>query len=910
MSLQLCFSLKWAIPALLALMLTLVEGKCWSFLEPSSTPQRPLKQIAEPLVHTLEILPRPPSSQQRLYLPISPVSISPGSPILRHSDSFRLTLSAFDQPFHLHLHPNPHLLHSSARINYYKNGPNGQATLDYSKPLLQDSVKAYWGDVIHPDITLDRMREDTVGGLLKSDNKPLGWARIIVHHQGDVGAGVPPVFEGAFSVNGDIHHVMTKESYMRAKHILDPRPSKPVDDTSPLVIFRESDIMSHHEASGLFSYMLENIPIPDPDTSTCSHDHLPWNTDFLLNPTLKRPTQPNWYEKYGFYTPTFDDNSSIWNKRDDVAGGTGSSNFQGTIGQSAGCPIEEKIVYMGVAADCVYVQQKGSQQNATTSILNDWNMASALYKTTFNISLGILEVDMHDPTCPSPPDTTRPWNVDCNSNVTLNDRLSLFSKWRGDKGEDGTGLWHLMSGCPTGTEVGVAWLGTLCQTTATGTPGNFVSGVAVTTSTMAEWQVVSHEIGHNFGAICTSGCNSTSPCCPLTTNQCDSNGQFIMSPTASQAEAHFSACTLGNICSLMQSTTNMTCIQPPDLQKQTFALQMCGNGIVEIGEDCDPGPDTNSTCCDSATCKFTAGSVCDVASSPCCTPQCQFAPSTQVCRPAQDPQCDIAESCNGTSAACPWDKTQPNGQSCGSNGLACASGKCTSPSQQCQTIGMAMGLTTACPSKGDTSCQVSCVDPQNDSQCVVLQAQLIDGSPCGYAGKCMTGNCQPGSLLDTAEAWYVQNLQISVPVSVVVGIVLLFILYGLYRCARRCCCGSRRAKSVEPGLNAVQAQRLASWAGPPVPGSGPEPGVWVPPLGGSVRSQSRYGARSSDIPSVLQAGSKQVILPTCAVRSSQRAAPSVAANARAGYGAQDRRGTPDGSQSNWVDPAAWNGRPS
>ena len=55
--------------------------------------------------------------------------------------------------------------------------------------------------------------------------------------------------------------------------------------------------------------------------------------------------------------------------------------------------------------------------------------------------------------CPDPVDQTRPWNTGC-GNVTLNDRLSLFSQWRGTVGDDGTGLWHLMSGCPTGTEVG------------------------------------------------------------------------------------------------------------------------------------------------------------------------------------------------------------------------------------------------------------------------------------------------------------------------------------------------------------------------------------------------------------------------------------------------------------------------
>ena len=180
---------------------------------------------------------------------------------------------------------------------------------------------------------------------------------------------------------------------------------------------------------------------------------------------------------------------------------------------------------------------------------------------------------------------------------------------------------------------------------------------------------------------CTAGCNSTVACCPLSTSQCDSGSKFIMSPTTSQAESSFSLCSLGNICeldiplstpfiyhamtgSLMQSkTTNLTCVQPPDPNKQTLSLNMCGNGVVEAGEDCDPGVGANSTCCNPTTCKFTTGSVCDPANSACCTAQCQFSPSTQVCRPAQDPICDIPESCTGTSATCPWDKTQPNGKS-------------------------------------------------------------------------------------------------------------------------------------------------------------------------------------------------------------------------------------------------------
>lgn len=88
------------------------------------------------------------------------------------------------------------------------------------------------------------------------------------------------------------------------------------------------------------------------------------------------------------------------------------------------------------------------------------------------------------------------------------------------------------------------------------------------------------------------------------------------------------------------------------------------------------------------------------------------------------------------------------GQSCGSNGLACASGICTSPSRkyrflcfspespltsipvQCQMIGGSMNLSQACPNH-DTSCQVSCQDPNSPNQCRTLSALLVDGSPCG-----------------------------------------------------------------------------------------------------------------------------------------------------------------------------------
>jgi len=236
----------------------------------------------------------------------------------------------------------------------------------------------------------------------------------------------------------------------------------------------------------------------------------------------------------------------------------------------------------------------------------------------------------------------------------------------------------------------------------------------------------------------------------------------------------------------------VSCVVDPDPNQQVISLQMCGNGIVENGEDCDPGFNVTSNCCNSATCKFTSGAVCDPASSPCCTTQCSFAPSTQVCRPAKDPKCDFAEMCTGNSSACPPDHFASNGKSCGS-GLNCASGLCTSLSLQCQSVGGSMGFHTSCPNHGDTSCQVSCQDTTKANTCVLLGALLVDGSPCGYGGTCSSGKCLPGNLMAQIKAWYTQNLQIAIPATIAAAILFLSLLWILVTAIRHCCEGNRRA---------------------------------------------------------------------------------------------------------------------
>lgn len=243
------------------------------------------------------------------------------SSALLYSDSFRLTLSAFGETFHLHLRPNDHLIHPAARINYFSTMPDGQTILTRTEPLLRESVKAYYGDVIPAHLSSERLRLDAARVVLDRKNR-FGWARIMVHYQGDSNTGAPPVFEGAFTVNGVTHHISTSDNYLRNKQQLDPEIVDLTHSDAGLVIWRDSDVLPHHEEAAL--RLKHSLP---PKTSllqrpaSCAHDSLTYNTDPYENPALRKP-QPSspWYDPFNVleaYSTSL--NVSAY-KRDDVAG--------------------------------------------------------------------------------------------------------------------------------------------------------------------------------------------------------------------------------------------------------------------------------------------------------------------------------------------------------------------------------------------------------------------------------------------------------------------------------------------------------------------------------------------------------------------------------------------------------------
>lgn len=652
--------------------------------------------------------------------------------------SYRIQASStFDLTFDLHktsqrlklsLEPNHDILGHDTHIDYL----DVQGSVRHSERINREEHKVFQGKT----------------WLLGNDGRweNVGWSRIMIRRD-----GVHPLFEGAFSVLGDHHHIQLKSSYMRTKHALDPLLED--SDDEYMACFRDSDVGRQTQTE---------LRRRGSDRS-CMADKLPFNSDpnhpVFQMPVLKRD------EGFWGSMPL----TSLLSKRQDIPGGGNSAgtNLRSTIGNVDGCPSTRKVALVGVATDCSYTSSFKSLDDVRANVITQFNTASELYQSSFNITLGLRNLTVSDAQCPGTPPAAAPWNIGCPSSTTIEDRLNLFSVWRGQRG-DNNAYWTLLSGpdCNTGAEVGLAWLGQLCNAQVTigqdsKGANQSVTGANVVVRTSQEWQVIAHESGHTFGAVhdCdASACAnsqvvSAQQCCPVSSSGCDANGAFIMNPSSTPGVGKFSACTIGNICSALgRNSVKSECLSD-NRGVQTISGSQCGNGIVEAGEDCDCGGSAgcgDNSCCDATTCKFKSGAVCDDSNEGCCR-KCQFATSGTVCRSSTG-TCDPQEVCSGNGGNCPADKRADDGTGCG-NGLQCASGQCTSRNQQCKTLMAAYSAnndTYACNSQ---TCSVSCASPEfGPNVCYSMQQNFLDGTPCSGGGRCNNvsfcmSDCRLGQVL-------------------------------------------------------------------------------------------------------------------------------------------------------------------
>ncbi|KAJ5766635.1 uncharacterized protein N7511_004251 [Penicillium nucicola] len=164
----------------------------------------------------------------------------------------------------------------------------------------------------------------------------------------------------------------------------------------------------------------------------------------------------------------------------------GNDDFTSTIGSTSGCPNTRQVANIGIMTDCTYTAGFNSSDSAHRYILNMVNTASVVFENSFNISLAVQNLTISDAECPSSTSDLTAWNVPC-SQGDLNTRLQDFSTWRSSV-NDQNAYWTLLSGCSVSAgEIGVSWIGALCNTGSGSINGG--AGANVVAQTQNEWQV-------------------------------------------------------------------------------------------------------------------------------------------------------------------------------------------------------------------------------------------------------------------------------------------------------------------------------------------------------------------------------------------------------------------------------------
>lgn len=798
------------------------------------------------------------------------------------------------QLFKLVLEPNQELAETSS--NVFTVDENGELV---PHPLFADveRVKVFKGTAYRQVVLL------TPHGELMYSFKPVGWARITVHDDQQIEGAWKVDDEEGLGIPAAIYHINRRYMFEALSA-----------SSSPEIHEHEQALLANLQATGnelvvwrdadMHPTMFKNLDLLDDDSS--------YATLFKKRSKVEVECDPE-LESSPCYDPELHTRQQL-HRRAGQNNDTGSNGFSSGvnlanfIGDTSGCPSHRRIGLMGLAGDCNFLQTFPNASSAREYIIDMVNTASQVYETSFNVTLGISAlVLVNNTVCDQPDNPTLPWNYDCSINPSsaMSDRLSKFSQWRGTRpADDGIAAWTLMTSCTQSSVVGLAWMGLLCRSgSAQMGDGSFVSNTNVVAKTSLGWRVYAHEVGHSFGAVhdctsetCAQGLAASSECCPLSRSTCDAGGTNLMNPASGVNQDTFSACTIGNVCNAIgRMAVNSTCLSS-NSKVSLITTNECGNGIVEEGEECDCGGPMgcgSNNCCDPLTCKFKPGAVCDDSNEVCCN-QCQFSSSTTVCKASTGP-CDFDQFCPGNSSSCPAPKVKDDGTSCSLNGtnatgLRCISGHCTSRDLQCMTLlanttisfrGLNLNPTQACAD--DSSCVLSCIDPNFGNVCFSTSQNFLDGTPCRGSGRCQTGRCIGGRNTgfgggrggggESVSSWFSRNKNVVIAIAVSVGsLLVILIAFGFYRNYRQKRASLAAAKRVSPVPLAGQPPLTGQYyprPPPPPPPAYPaqsyEMGTYYPrnDVGQEFqRSASDYDSRPRDLQRSDSVYSPPPTLPT------------------------------------------------
>ncbi|KAK2507763.1 hypothetical protein MC885_000886 [Smutsia gigantea] len=178
-----------------------------------------------------------------------------------------------------------------------------------------------------------------------------------------------------------------------------------------------------------------------------------------------------------------------------------------------------------------------------------------------------------------------------------------------------------------------------------------------------------HELGHNLGIQ-----HDHSACL------CNNKGFCLMHENITR-ESGFSNCRSDYFCQFLQEQKGACLFNKLQHKGRSRRHSHCGDGMVEVQEQCDCGSACkNHQCCDN-TCRLKGDAECgDVL---CCF-NCRLKPRGFTCRAAVG-ECDLPEYCDGHSGECLTDRYKQDGTLCDVI-HCCVGGWCKNPNNQCAAI--------------------------------------------------------------------------------------------------------------------------------------------------------------------------------------------------------------------------------
>jgi len=218
----------------------------------------------------------------------------------------------------------------------------------------------------------------------------------------------------------------------------------------------------------------------------------------------------------------------------------------------------------------------------------------------------------------------------------------------------------------------------------------------------------------------------------------------------------------GEICLTLQDGESYTSQRTTISSFKPAVSAVCGNGIVESGEQCDGGSCCTSTCTfqsSSTVCRSSAG-ACDIAehctgSSSLC-PADSFQSTSTVCR-AQSGPCDNAASCTGSSASCPANSFQSASTVCGTQtgpcdiAATCSGSSASCPANSFQSSSTVCGTQTGPCDIAATCSGSSASCPANSFQSSSTVCGTQTG-PCDIAATCSGSSAScPANSFDSSS---------------------------------------------------------------------------------------------------------------------------------------------------------------